>query len=100
MRHGSFCDRAFAFGVSGVLGEREVALEFEWGVVAESRAEALGIGDGVNEAANGTSCVIDVPESAALDFFRSQRFMKLAAVALSLGFPGLLMLTVISCRAE
>jgi hypothetical protein len=43
MRHVNFCDRVFAFGVSGVLGEREVALEFEGRAVAESGVEALRI---------------------------------------------------------
>jgi hypothetical protein len=66
----NFCDRIFAFEVSAVLGEREVALEFEGWTVAEGGVEALGIVDGVDEEANGTPCVIDVPESAAVDFFR------------------------------
>jgi hypothetical protein len=70
MRHANFCYRVFAFGVSAVLGEREVALEFEGRAIAESGVEALGIVDGVDEEANGTPCVIDVPESAAVDFFR------------------------------
>ena len=70
MRHANFCDRVFAFGVSAVLGEREVTLEFERWAVAESGVEALRIVDGVNEEANGTPCMIDVPESAAVDFFR------------------------------
>ena len=69
MRHGNFCYRDFAFGVSTVLGECKVAFEFKGWAVTESGVEALGIVDGVNEDANGAFCVFDVPESAAIDFF-------------------------------
>jgi hypothetical protein len=57
----------FLHSVSGVLCEREVALEFEGWAVVESGVEALGIVDGVNEEANRAPCVIDVAESAAVD---------------------------------
>lgn len=70
--------------VSGVLGEREVIFEFKWWAAAESRVEALGIADGVNEGANATFRVVDVPESAALDFSSVfKAFVKLWALALS-----------------
>jgi hypothetical protein len=69
VRHGNFCYRDFAFGVSAVLGKRKVAFEFKGWAVAEGGVEALGIVDGVNEDANGASCVFDVPEFSAIDFF-------------------------------
>ena len=53
--------------------------------------EALGIVDGVDEDANGTSRVLDVLEAAAVDFFGLEGLHELSALrisALSLRDPG------------
>jgi hypothetical protein len=49
--------------------QREIGFEFNWRAVAEGGVEAFGIVDGVDEDADETSCVLDVLEAAAVDFF-------------------------------
>ena len=68
--------------------------EFNWRAAAEGGVKALGVADGVDEDADGTSCAFDVLEAAAIDFLGFEGFMKLSALALSQGLPGLLVLTV------